>query len=119
MYVNNRGFKGISPGTIIQGILRGSLRDSNYFFSSHLYELSFVFLGDVNGDGQYDNVDDIQVDCGCSAGTDAEEYYTCQEYVSTYVFRGWAMPCSRCYNDINNRLGTMIFPFEQVIFRNN
>ncbi|CAM9250665.1 unnamed protein product [Ascophyllum nodosum] len=35
---------------------------------------------DVNGDGQYDNVDDIQVDCGCSAGTDAEEYYTCQEY---------------------------------------
>ncbi|CAM9250739.1 unnamed protein product [Ascophyllum nodosum] len=35
---------------------------------------------DVTGDGQLHDVDDIQVDCGCSAGTDPEEYYTCQEY---------------------------------------
>lgn len=38
--------------------------------------------GDVDGDGIYDLTDDIQIDCGCSAGVDAEEYYPCQEYVS-------------------------------------
>lgn len=50
--------------------------------SPALTETFFVCSGDVDGTGDYDSVDDIQIDCGCSAGLDAEEYYACEQYVS-------------------------------------
>ena len=71
-------------------------------------------LGDVTGDGQLHDVDDIQVDCGCSAGTDPEEYYTCQEYVSTYVVEGGLCHAADVIMTYN-RLESMIFPMNRSI----
>lgn len=54
--------------------------------SSALTEKYYFRSGDVDGTGGYWGVDDIQIDCGCSAGVNAEEYYACQQYVSTISF---------------------------------
>lgn len=52
--------------------------------SPAITETCFPCSGDVDGTGGYYSVDDIQIDCGCSAGIDAEEYYACQQYVSKH-----------------------------------